>query len=203
VLFRSLQELQGEDETMDDDFPGDNLFPLQTTMPASPVLARKRFKAWASLYSYATGLPENLWITTDPDCADMLLENYEKKTTLSPIEPLSLLLPAVLGSNDQDALAKIEEFIAREQELISEVQAVLQRLITMEARGADYQTMEQAAKTIATKWNEAMDATFPAEQFGRMMMIAHLFPKTANPTLLEKESGVATSSGNSLLLVVN
>ncbi len=205
-----FQQLHGESQEMEEDelenSPLAELNQVERHLNAAHSgNIKKRFNGWKTLFLESNMQQCELFLTDSQDGGDILLELYEKKTSMTaPLLP-GLELPGLIGYTSEEALQSTLAFREENKELTTQIDQMLVELahdeeLTTENNGT-LNAVISTFTTLADKWNGRLETVFPARQFGRTPVKLYLFPNLACSTLI----GASANDGpkNGLLVVVD
>lgn len=202
LLFKDLHGEEAED-LEEDELSLRELLKVRTMInhPSASVV-KNRFRAWKQLF-VAGDLPEwDVWTTTMPEAADIILEQYETLQGRPALALGSFPLPASLGPDQQDALDSIRSFHDSKTDLLSRIAADLAAGFSQEQEEAGTQARFPAEGAAAgSAWNDALETSFPEELYGRTTVSVYLLPDRSFSSLLGKENA-RNPSDRSMLLVI-
>lgn len=195
-----FQELQGEDDSPDEDNPFAELSLMKSKLHGSHAgNIKKRFQAWRTLFSVAA-MECPVLLTGSPDSGDLLLEMYDKKTGQPAPQVAELPLPAFVGWNSAEAGQMVREFAEKHRELLARLEKMLCSLAEKTDVTGDKEGEE--LKELTSFWAKALDGDFPAERFGRIPVKIYLLPKLTCSAVLDKVPPAASGPVNGILAVV-
>lgn len=170
-----FKELQGE---MDDDEESllDELRQIKEKL-SRPTAAtvKNRLNAWSRLYPAGPEPKSSLWLTHLEEAADILLEKYENAAKKPARVISSLELPANISWSRQEALALISNFRQRFADLRNEIAEALS------TPAAD------TPESLGQRWSQALDSSFPKEQYGRTTLVIYHLESISCGELLGKK----------------
>ncbi|WP_163339113.1 hypothetical protein [Desulfopila sp. IMCC35008] len=183
-LFKTLQgELDEEEETLFGE-----LLDLKSRLnkPSATSVAT-RLKAWSRIYRESTASLPTIYLTHLEDAADHLLEEYENKMQLPPVELLHLLLPGNIGWDTETAISSFRDFQEKEPELLEKVATFI--------TGMDPQLQRES---LEDEWSKSLESHFPAADTGRLNLHFH----TMSTITCAKMLGGKTNGASDILAVV-
>ena len=196
-----FQELQGEDDSADEDNPFAELSLMKSKLHGSHAgNIKKRFQAWRTLFS-ASAMECPVLLTGSPDSGDLLLEMYDKKIGQPAPQVAELPLPAFVGWNSAEAGQMVREFAEKHRELLARLEGALGSLAAGAEVSGDKEC--QGLQELTDPWAKALDGDFPADRFGRIPVKIYLLPKLSCSAILSKvQSTAVNGSVNGILAVV-
>lgn len=197
-----FQELQGEDETADEDNPFAELSLVKSKLHGSHAgNIRKRFQAWQTLFSAATTMDCPVLLTGSPDSGELLLEMYDRQAGQSAPRLAELALPAFVGWNSAEAGQMIRQFADKHGALLAGLADALESLAAGAVATSD--PAAPALDDLAARWTAALDGDFPADRFGRIPLTIYLLARRSCSALLKAATPPAAGGwANGLLAVV-
>lgn len=158
-LFKTLQgELDEEEETLFGE-----LLELKSRLnKPSAASVNTRLKAWSRIYRENPSSLAPICLTHMEDAADPLLEKYEEKMQLPPLERLHLSLPGNIGWDRETALRKIRDFREKEVDLIKRISSFI--------TGTDSQLQRES---LENEWSNVLESHFPVAETGRLNLHFH------------------------------
>lgn len=124
-------------------------------------MQRLRLKAWSRLFAFGSApLSGNAFVSTDQDAVDRLCEEYERTRGTLPENLGVLSLPVAAGNEDYAEL--LHNFKNEEAELLS----LLAHALEMH---------DHISEAICTRWNVALEKSFPAPDYGRCQLTLYNF----------------------------
>ena len=161
----------------------------------------KRFLSWRQLYREGDIPTCDLLLTTSKDCADHILESFSTENNSAAIYSGQLLLPAVIGRHETDAIRQILSYQKQNREIIKEIAEKLLYLKTCNAPAVE-NISGSVLSSFHKPWEEALESQFPERTFGRIALSFYCFSDAPCSTLLgvDKHRSHAT---NGLLAVTD
>ncbi|AGF77005.1 hypothetical protein UWK_00421 [Desulfocapsa sulfexigens DSM 10523] len=134
-----------------------------------PGTLKRRIQAWKTLYSSGS-LPEKywLWMTSQEEAAELLIDNYEEKAGRNSVPLLLLDLPEHLYMRDKDGLESIRKFQEQEGDIRRNIIEKLTAIVSKEhLNSVDPVALLPDAGILAREWNDLIEYHFPEKRFGR------------------------------------
>ncbi|MHB8808393.1 MAG: hypothetical protein ACYC9M_00065 [Desulfobulbaceae bacterium] len=127
---------------------------------------RQQRKAWARLLVLGEAEPETrIFISSDRDSVDLLIEEFEKRTGTPPVHLGQIALPARYP--DPDGFGeKVRQFREEGAELLALLQERLNGQTVLNSTGG-FSGEEQDA------WDALLERFFPAAQYGRASLLLY------------------------------
>lgn len=201
-----FNELQGEDESLDEDNPFAELSLMKSKMDGIHAgNVKKRFKAWRTLFLAATMAECPIFLTTSPDGGELLLEMYEKKTGQPAPLIAEIPLPAFVGWNSAEAGLMVRDFSQENVGLLGQLAETLTELTAAEDLEDLATTTEKYRKKLisfAETWEMALTHDFPAARFGRILFKLNVLPRLSCSELLGKAQPAQDKPANGILVTV-
>ena len=170
--FTLFQELRGkaDPDMVDEDNPFAELMRIKANLSQPrPGTVKKRFQAWKTLYSSGK-LPENywLWMTSQEETAELLINDYEAQSGRNPVPLLLLDIPEQMYMREQDALESIKDFQNKTTKVRQDITEKLSAIVTREHLNVvDPVALLPDAGLLARDWNDLIEYCFPEKRFGR------------------------------------
>jgi hypothetical protein len=198
-----FKELHGDTDEMEEENPFAELNRIESNLgAASAGNMQKRCKAWKTLFLEGDIRQGDIFLTTSQDAGDFLLEAYEKKTNQAGLLAATLALPGLIGWNSTEAYQSVLEFHDKNSEPIADMHDYLADL--MQKDNCSALTTESTAVTALIKqWDEKIETTFPADQFGRIPVKCYVLPGLSCATLIGTGQSENSPVKNGLLIVVD
>ncbi len=200
--FELFRALQGEDEDFEKDNPFEELSLIRSNMnPPAAFNMIKRFLSWKRLYREGDIPTCALLLTASKDCADNLLESFDTENDGPAIYLGQLLLPAVIGRQETDAIRQIQSYQEQNRDIIK---GITEKLLYLNS--CEDPALENNSGSILSSfnkpWEKALESHFPENTFGRIPLSFYCFSNTSCSTLLgvDKHNSLAT---NGLLAVAD
>jgi len=173
-----FKELQGEIDDEEEESLLDELRQMQDKL-ARPTAAtvKNRLNGWSKLYRAAAKPECRIWLTHLEEAADILLEKYENAAKAPAEVVAELELPANIGWSREEAVKSILNFREHSQKLRREISDALST-----PKGT-------AVHDLSHRWSQAMESTFPREQYGRANLVIYHLSSTGCGSLLGKKNG--------------
>lgn len=194
--FTLFQELKGEADLdiADEDNPFAELMRIKANLSQPrPGTVKKRFQAWKTLYS-SGNLPENywLWMTSQEETAELLINDYEAKSGRNSVPLLLLDLPEQMYMREQDALESIKDFQDKAAKVRQEITEKLTAIVTKEHLNiVDPVALLPDAGLLARDWNDLIEYCFPEKRFGRRKLDFQFLANISLDQLVRGEDGKA------------
>lgn len=134
-----------------------------------PGTSKKRIQAWKILYSSGP-LPEEywLWMTSQEEAAELLIDSYEKKAGRNSVPLLLLDLPEQICMRDKDGLESIKNFQNHAGDIRGDIKEKLTAIVSREHLNiVDPVALLPDAGILARDWNDLIEYHFPEKRFGR------------------------------------
>ncbi len=187
-----FEELRGEaSEVGEEDDPFSELMRIKANLSQPrPGTLRRRLQAWKLLYSSGT-LPENywLWISSQEEAAELLINDYESLTGRNSVPLLLLDIPEHIYMRDTDGLDSIRKFQedAKEirQSIIEKLSAIVEK---QHLNVVDPVALLPDAGTLARDWNDLIEYHFPKKDFGRRKLDFQFLANISLDQLVRKET---------------
>ncbi len=165
-----FEELKGESsENTEDDDPFAELIRIKANLnQPRPGTIKRRLQAWKLLYASGS-LPENywLWITSQEEASELLIQSYEAKAGRNSVPLLLLNLPEQIYMRDQDGLESIRNFQEKSADIRRGIIEKLTEIVEKEHLNVvDPVALLPDAGTLARDWNDLIEYHFPEERFG-------------------------------------
>jgi hypothetical protein len=199
-----FKELHGDGESSDADSPFEDLLQVESNLGSAHFgNAKKRFKAWKTLFLEGDMKEYEIFLTTSQDAGDLLLESYEKQTGIPAPLIGKLELPGLIGRDGSEALQTVEIFAAKNSRLLSDFYDILARLFSKAEITEEDIGDNTALDALCGQWREELEVDFPVARFGRIPVQIFLFPSNTCSTLIGKTSSGTGKPANGLLIVVD
>jgi len=198
-----FKELHGDIDELEEENPFAELSRLENNLgTANAGNMKKRCKAWKTLFLEGDTRHCEIFLTTSQDAGDFLLEAYEKRTNQAGLLAATLALPGLIGWNSAEAYQAVLNFRDQNSELLSRIHASLAELMD-KTTCTEQATGSTAVTALTEQWNEQLETTFPADQFGRIPVKCYVFPGLSCATLIGAGQPENTAAKNGLLIVVD
>jgi hypothetical protein len=198
-----FKELHGDIDEQEEENPFAELNRLESNIgAANSGNMKKRCKAWKTLFLEGNMRQCEIFLTTSQDAGDFLLEAYEKRTNQAGLLAATLALPGLIGWNSAEAYQTVVNFRNQNSELLSRIHEYLSDLID-KSTCTKQATASTAVTTLTEQWNEQLETTFPASQFGRIPVKCYVFPGLPCTTLIGAGQPENTAAKNGLLIVMD
>ncbi len=205
-----FKELHGDLEEVEEDNPFAELCQLESNLNAvNTGNIKKRFNGWKTLFLESDMQQCELFLTTNQDAGELLLEAYEKATNLPAPLVANLELPGLIGWNSAEAFQAVETFAKENGDLLKQIQELLASFSQQEDSVGQDKKQSSANMNIAAiaatteEWQKQIETSFPAKQYGRIQVKCYLFPGIACATLTGKTQAEITLPKNGILVVVD
>lgn len=142
-------------------------------------LQRLRLKAWARLFALGTCKDEpHVFVTTDKDAFDRLVEENEKAGLIDAAETMSVLLPAKTPATSKNT-ELLQDFAQTAGGLIDQFNEILDGNTTADNTfGSD------------GEWNRLLEQYFPKQSCGRCELIIYPVKQVSAPDLFLETFGL-------------
>jgi len=199
-----FKELQGEDDQEEEPNPFVGLSRLEGPLHGnSAANFKQRYTAWRTFYLAGPVREYDIFLGSDRESSDMLLETYQQMTGYQAPLVLRLQLPTFVGRDSGEAYTAANDFAAKNSAFLDLIEQKLVELINQQAIAG--QQLQPAAPqlSLAASWEKLLAADFPEERFGRISLSFYLFPGLSCRTVLEKTANPENRGKNGLLAVIN
>ena len=197
-----MQQLHGDGDAIEDDEYKDS--PLAELNQVEHHLSaahagniKKRFYAWRTLFLESELQGCAIFLTGSRDAGDILQELYEKKSGMAAPLLAGLELPGLIGFTCEEAWSSVVAFRENNKELTVRLEQMFAGLADSKEFAAESTTF----KDLAASWKTALEAVFPARQFGRTSLTCYLMPKLPCSALIGGSANDELKNG--LLVVVD
>ena len=165
-----FEELRGDSsENTDADDPFAELMRIKANLnQPRPGTIKRRLQAWKLLYGSGS-LPENywLWMTTQEDASELLIQSYEVKAGRNSVPLLLLNLPEQMYMRDKDGLESIRNFQEKAGDIRKSIIEKLTAIVSKDHLNVvDPVALLPDAGTLARDWNDLIEYHFPEKRFG-------------------------------------
>ncbi len=193
-----FSRLQGKDEDFSENNPYEDLIKLKKVMNQPKIEnIKNRLKAW-NLLATLPGSPSfPLWVTTRPEAADILLENYEKITGAETRLLLTTALPAKIGKEKDVSPDNLKSFYHEAGKLQEILVENLKSLL--EAEKIDFSNFLPEKEEWDAQWKALLDSYFPEQSFGRISLEFHFLDDSKPSSLLNQK--LRNESGHGVIAV--
>jgi len=190
-----FKELQGEEETEEDNPFGELSRLADNLLAHSTGNAKNRWKAWQSFFLAGNVGEYQVFLAASKAAGDILLEAYTERTKQAAPLVIGLQLPAFVGWNHDEASAAVLRFSETNSALLSTLQ---QKLSDLLHQGEEREQL----LLIGESWQALLQDAFPAEQYGRVPINIYLFQGISCATLVGKNPTGNSPNSHGLLAVL-
>ncbi len=195
-----FSRLQGKDEEFSGNNPYEDLVELKKRMNQPKIeTINNRLKAWDMLRSMQKSQSSPIWVTTRPEAAEIILENYEKDVGTAPLPFLTTELPARIGKNRAQSFENLKTFSQEATLLQSDLAKHLETLLNNKTVN-NKSSLFPEKEGWKSRWKILLDVHFPEEIFGRLPLILHLLVNRQPGSLCGEQQG--DDSGHGIIAII-
>lgn len=196
-----FQSLHGSEEP-EEDSPFQELIKLEKNIGAADSRnERNRTRAWQAIFQEANINDVELLLTTSQLSANVLLEKFDKENGSAPIQLNNFELPGLISWDEKTGFESVSSFVRNNDELLNQISSVLQEIAEADSPSQDFINSTMYFE-LAEKWQNVLESSFPAQQYGRDTVVIYILPGFPCSRLLTETQPEQAKFVNTLLIVL-